>query len=119
MTGDSFSSRGGGQLPAIGNLRHRIVLEARTQAASGAEAIADSFATVDTVWGQVDQIAGGMIVSGAQTEERVTHRIVIRNRTDLSSWRFLTWDSKRMQVRSTRAADDRKRFLEILAEEIT
>lgn len=110
---------GSAALPAIGTLRHRITLEARAQAASGSEAIADTWSTVDTVWGQVEQIAGGMIVSGAQTEERVTHRIVIRNRTDLSSWRYLTFDGKRMQVRETRAADDRKRFLEILAEEIT
>lgn len=110
---------GAPSLPSIGNLRARIVLEARAQAATGSETIADTYTTVDTVWAQVDAIAGGMIVNGAQTEARVTHKVIIRNRTDLSAWRYLTWDSKRLQVRETRAADDRKRFLEILAEEMT
>lgn len=106
-------------MPAIGNLRHRVALQARTQTPGGSGVITDSFATVATVYAAVEQIAGAMMLAGQQTEERATHKVTIRNRTDLEAWRYLLWDGKRMKVQETRAADDRKRFLEILAEEMT
>jgi SPP1 family predicted phage head-tail adaptor len=106
-------------MPMIGKLRQRVALQARTQAPTGSEAIADSYATVATVWAEVEQLEGAVFVAGQQTEERATHKVTIRNRTDLEAWRYLLWGTKRMKVIETRAADDRRRFLDILAEELT
>lgn len=102
----------------LGKLRHRVALQARAQTPGGSAAIDDTYSTVATVWAAVEQIEGGAFVAGQQTEERVTHKVTIRHRTDVEAWRYLLWDSKRFRVHERRDADDRQRFLEILAEEM-
>lgn len=104
--------------PRSGELRARIHLQAKAQVPSGSSSLTASFSTVATVYAKAVAISGGMLVDGVQTEEVVTHRFFIRYRADRAAWRFVLFDDRRFEVRRTRDPDERKRWLEILAEEL-
>lgn len=105
--------------PDPGELRATIRLQDRQLAAGVSPAVDESFVTVATVRAKVRAIAGGMILDGVQTEEIATHRFIIRHRSDRASWDWIEFDGRGFRVRSVRDPDEQKKWLEILAEEIT
>lgn len=109
------------QRPGAGALRTRVELQNKGSVASGSDALTDSYTVVDTVSARVREIFGGRIVENVNTVQRATHNVVIRYRSDAGSWDFLEYgpagQRRRLRVISVMAADERGRWLEILAEE--
>ena len=103
-----------------GRLRHRVVLEQRSSAAGTSGALQHSYAPVATAWGGIEAVRGSVYAAGLQTEERITHRIVLRWR-DPTGFDHVRQDgtSHRFKVRDVRDPDGRRRELEIMAEEMT
>lgn len=104
--------------PRAGELRHRIALQSRSSAPSGSDDLAHTYTTVATVAAKARAIQGGRMVSGVQTEERVTHLFLVRFRTDQGAWRWILFNGRRLEVRTVRDPDERGRWLEIQAEEV-
>ena len=103
---------------SAGQLRHRVVLEQRTQMPSEAGHLVDTFAEVAEVWGGVEAVRGSVYAAGLQTDDRITHRITLRWRLpgDFDHIRELD-TGHRYKVRDARDPDGRRRFLEIMSEE--
>ena len=103
----------------IGALRHRVALQSKTATPNASAGFDESYATVATVWGRVETLARVAYLDGQQLEDRVTHRITIRYRSDaLTAWRYALFDGNRYYVRGVRELDDRKRFIELQAERL-
>lgn len=103
--------------PNIGELRQRIDLQEKSNAPASAGTLTDNYTTVASVWARVNPIFGGRILEGVQDIEKVTHNVCIRYRDDQAAWHFILFDGRRFKVRSVMNPDERKEWLEILAEE--
>lgn len=103
--------------PCSGELRHSIALQARTQTPNAGGGFDDDYNTVGTARAKIKTLFGGRLIDGVQDQERVTHNFVIRYRSDRASWRYVLFDGRRFTVRSVADPTERKRWLEILAEE--
>lgn len=102
----------------IGKLRHRVALQSKTQTPNVAGSFDKNFPTVATVWGNVEAMSPVRLLDGKQVNERVTHRIVIRHRTDaMVAWRYVTHDGVRFYIHAARDLDGRNRFLALQAEQ--
>ena len=103
----------------LGALRNRVSLEMRQQAADGSTGIAETFALVDQVWGAVEATRGSVYIGSIQVGEAITHRITLRW-VDPSSFTHL-WvneGAQRFRKRDARDPDGRRRWLEVMAEEM-
>jgi SPP1 family predicted phage head-tail adaptor len=103
-----------------GRLRHRLVLEQRTQGTDAGGYLGETFAEVVEVWGGIEAVRGSVYAAGLQLEERITHRITLRwrNPADFKFVRELG-TGHRYKVRDARDPDGRRTVLEIMAEEVT
>ena len=103
----------------LGALRNRVSLEMRQQAADGSTGIAETFALVDQVWGAVEATRGSVYIGSIQVGEAITHRITLRW-VDPSSFTHLSVNegAQRFRKRDARDPDGRRRWLEVMAEEM-
>ena len=126
-------------MPA-GSLRHLLTLEQRTQAADATVGITTGYTPVATVWGDVQATRGAVYLATMQVGEGPTHRIVIRYRErttfdhvselvldpgdtatevfDYLTSSFQAATERRWRVRDVRDPDGRRKWLEIMAEEL-
>ena len=103
----------------IGSLRNRVALEMRQQAADNATGIAETFATVAEVWGAVEATRGSVYIGSIQVGEAITHCITLRW-VDPSTFTHLSVNegAQRFRKRDARDPDGRRRWLEVMAEEM-
>lgn len=126
-------------MPA-GTLRHLLTLEQRTQVADATVGITTAYTPVAQVWGDVQATRGAVYVAAVQVGEGPTHRIMIRYRErttfdhvaelvldpgesvteafDYTTGSYLAATERRWRVRDVRDPDGRRRWLEIMAEEL-
>jgi SPP1 family predicted phage head-tail adaptor len=100
-----------------GRLNRRLVLEAPVELGDGAGGVVRSFAAVATLWAQVAPVAARSEVSADALGAAVTHRIVLRYRTDIML-RHRLRDAARV-YRIVAIRERHRRFLDIDAEERT
>lgn len=104
-------------MPA-GDLRHRVTLEQRVQAADDGVGLTTTYAPVATVWAAIRGVRGAMYVERVQVGEGATHSIRIRYR-DPAGFDHVSEGARRWRVRSALDRDGDRRWLEIMAEELT
>ena len=104
--------------PKIGQLKHRIELQSKALTPDGTDDYTEAYTTVATIWARVDPIAGGRMIDGVQDVERVTHRFIIRYRSDQADWQYVLFKSRRFLIRTVMNQDEDSRYLEIMAEEL-
>lgn len=105
----------------IGELKHRLVLEAPVETDDGAGGVTRTYAAVTTLWAALAPIAQGPSAVRADLVAdalgaTVTHRIVIRAGPDVTTRHRFRDGSRIFVVVSMREQDD-GRFLAINAEE--
>ena len=104
--------------PTIGEMRHKIQLQSRTDDKSGTAGLTATYANVGSkIWARVRAIAGGALIEGVQETEAITHRFDIRHRTDQADWNYIELGTRRFAVRAVRDPWEDGRLLEIAAEE--
>lgn len=68
-----------------GKLRHRLSLQSFTETFGSSGQQKRSYATLDTVWGQVQPLTGAEPFYAEAVKAQITHAITIRYRTDLQT----------------------------------
>jgi SPP1 family predicted phage head-tail adaptor len=103
-------------VPSIRDLRTRVALETMAEAAAIDGAFVASWTLVATVWAEVVQPTGGLMVADRQVVDQATHRVRIRWRSDTATIRSvrLVQAGVRLAVRSVRDLDQSRRFQELL-----
>ena len=102
---------------SIGQLRHRLSPQAPTATADSYGGRTIVWTDVVTLWGRIDSLRGAEQLHGMQLGERVTHRITIRFREDVSAVQRLRFGSRIFKIQSVLDRDGRRRWLELLCEE--
>jgi len=104
----------------LGALRHRVTIEAENASPDGAGGLTDPWANptqVATVWAEVTPLGGGEQLRAMQLEDRVSHRIRMRYRTDVTPQHRFRLGTRTFNIRSVMNESERDRWLTILAEE--
>jgi SPP1 family predicted phage head-tail adaptor len=70
---------------AIGRARARAILEAKVLSADGGGGFAETWEPYALAWGELVAQSGGESVEAGRVESRVSHRLTIRRRTDVSA----------------------------------
>jgi len=105
-----------------GELRHRIALETRNQAAAGGAAgvdLTDAYTVAANAWAKIEGLRGGRYIAGKQTEEVATHRLTIRWRDGYTAWTHASEGTRRWRIHSVADRDGRREWLEMECEELT
>ena len=103
----------------IGSLRNRVRLEMRHQAPDLGTGVTDTYAPVAEVWAQVEATRGSVYIGSLQISEVLTHRITMRWRDPTTFTHLSVNDGQqRFKKRDARDPDGRKRWLEVMAEEM-
>lgn len=103
--------------PGIGELRHRMQLEAPVRTDDGAGGAAVSWALEAEVWGAMRPLAGSEIVDADRLAGRVTHEIWIRYRAGVTPQMRLVLGTRPFDIRTVLDEEERHRWLRCLVEE--
>jgi SPP1 family predicted phage head-tail adaptor len=105
----------------INSLRHRVVIQSELASADGAGGYSLSWNFIATVWASVTPLSGREILAGQRLESRITHRIRMRYRSDITvtSSTRLSWNGRTFNIRAVINPGQRNRWLELLVEEGT
>lgn len=107
------------KLPAVGELRHRLVIESATDSSDSQGGQVSTWATYATVWGKVEPVRASEVKFSQQIQYRRSHRCWLRNRSDLTytTAMRISFDSRVFQIRGIIKPDERKFFLLLDLEE--
>ncbi len=100
----------------IGELRYRVTIEQNNGSADGGGGMADSWATVATVWAQIEQFQSSASAHAGRAAERFSMRATIRHRTDISAGMRLTHDGEIYRIRAASDPEQRGRYLSLSCE---
>ena len=101
-----------------GWLRHRITIQDKSVArnAYGEEVI--TWTEVATVWAAVWPIRGREYMEAQQQQADVTHRVMIRYRTDVVPTMRITWGSRTFMIESVIEVRSARRDMELICREL-
>jgi SPP1 family predicted phage head-tail adaptor len=101
----------------IAQLRHRLTLEAPDETPDGAGGVVRSWTALGEIWAAIEPLSAGESIVADKRVGRLTHRIVIRHRADLTLNHRFRLGTRTFAIRSLRDAEERGRLLECLVEE--
>jgi SPP1 family predicted phage head-tail adaptor len=104
-------------MPAIGELRHRVVLQEEVVSPDGAGGQVRNWRDITSLWAAIEAVQGGEHLEAMRLEARVSHRITVRHRPDIRPGMRMLRAGTPFNLRSVVDLDGRQRFLSILAEE--
>jgi SPP1 family predicted phage head-tail adaptor len=102
---------------APGDLRHRLVLEAPVETPDGAGGVARDYDTIGSLWAKMTPVGMRNDVDADDPGATLTHRIVIRRRSDVTTRHRLRLGARVYRILALRDEDEGGRFIEISAQE--
>ncbi|MGD9538546.1 MAG: phage head closure protein [Alphaproteobacteria bacterium] len=103
-----------------GSLRERVRLEREVRTADTGGGAQTSWAPLDhapTVWARVEPLTGQELVQAMRLQARLTHKVTMRWRDDVTAAMRLVWGTRILNVRAVLNPDERRRYLELYCEE--
>ena len=101
----------------IGEMRHRLGIEAPLDTADGGGGVTRAWALVAEVWGSVQPVSGGERVEADGLQGRVSHEIRIRHRAGLGPQMRFKLGTRIFEIRAVFDSGERRRFMRCLVEE--
>ena len=101
----------------IGEMRHRLAIEAPLETADGGGGVARVWSLVAEAWGSVQPVSGSERVEADGLQGRVSHEIWIRHRAGLGPHMRFKLGARIFEIRAVIDSGERRRFLRCLVEE--
>ena len=101
----------------IRRLRHRIRLEQPIVTPTEGGAAQITWLPIATVWAEVVPLAGRELVAFDQRQGRLSHRVSLRYRSDITAAHRVVLGTRILDIRSVFTPDERRRYLVCLCEE--
>jgi SPP1 family predicted phage head-tail adaptor len=106
-------------------LRHRISFEKQVRVSDGAGGWTETWTAEHNVWAMVEPLRGSEKVQAMRLQHPVTHRITVRYDASIAAYhrdadsarRRLDFQGRKMRIVAILDPDERRAFLEIMAEE--
>ncbi len=83
-----------------GQLRHRVVIQARTLSDTAGGGQTESWSTHATVWARVEPVSGRELMEAQQLEARVSHKVTIRALDTVTSEMRISHGSRSLNIES-------------------
>ena len=101
-----------------GRLRHRLAIQTVTETQNAVGELTRAWATVTTVWGDIQPIGGTERLAGEQITAEVSHRVWLRYTTYVVPEARIVFDSRTFDVLSVINRDERNYMMELLCKEV-
>jgi len=101
----------------IGRLRHRVVLQRRSEAADMGGGVALSWVDVAELWAAVTPLAGSESVQAMRLQPLQNFLIRLRFRDDITPENRLLFGQRVLNIRSVKNVNERSQWLECRCEE--
>ena len=104
----------------IGTLRERVCIEreVRTADAGGGTLVNwTPLGHAPTVWARIEPLSGHELVQAMRLQARLTHKVTMRWRGDVTAAMRLVWGTRALNIRAVTNPDERRRYLELYCEE--
>jgi len=102
----------------IGQLRHRLIVQAETQSQGATGEVTSTYATASTVWGSISPITGRELEQAKQISEEITYKAIIRYYSGLTTEYRISHDSRTFEIASIQNFDERDIFQTLLLKEV-
>ena len=100
-----------------GNLRHRITIQAPTEASDGIGGMTTTWSTFKTVWAAIWPLKGAEYIATAQTTSEITHKVRIRYLSGVTPKHRIKWGTKYIDIESVINPDERNIYYEMMCKE--
>lgn len=102
-----------------GRLRQQVAIQARTRTSDGQGGATDSWVTLTagTVWAAIEPASGAEVFAAHQLQQRVTHKVTLRYREEITTAHRLLYGSRVLNIRSVLNPEERQRYLVVMVEE--
>lgn len=113
---------GVGKSSQIGKMRHRVEIVTRTEVADDPFGFStvENFTVLKSVWADIQPVSELQRRETTQVQEPVTHRFIIRRSSDFEisdQNQWFRYDGRMFDIKFFRFTDERKRYIQVLAEE--
>ena len=102
----------------VGVMRQRLSLDAAVESTDESGALQTTWSSLGDIWGQIVPASSGDRFLADRQEETITHRILIRWRSEVQSGVRFRLGDRTFAVRSAFDPDERQRVLICRCEEI-
>jgi SPP1 family predicted phage head-tail adaptor len=96
-------------------MKFRVTIQSETQSSDGQGGFTSSWVDGDTVWASIEPLKGWERMQAQQMQTPVTHKLVMRYRSDVTTETRLKYGSRLFQVKEVINQDENSRFLIIKA----
>ena len=103
----------------IGEMRERVAIKTRTLADDTIGGKTETWTTLATVWAKINTIRGTEFIQQAQAGGELTHRVIIRYRSDVTASMKLTWGSRTLKIVSPPIELGHRQWTELQCKEET
>lgn len=90
-----------------GSLRHRLLIESKTETQDDLNQPSDTWATVTTVWGRVAPMKAAEGYEAAQNVARITHEITIRHTSAITENMRIVHDGRTFYIQGIRNFEEK------------
>jgi SPP1 family predicted phage head-tail adaptor len=104
-------------MTAIGDLRHRLTLEAADEIEDGAGGVVRTWQAMGQIWAKIEPVSFDDRVLSDRRLGVLTHRVTLRHRADITLSHRFKLGVRVFVIRALRDPDERGVLLEALAEE--
>ena len=101
----------------IGAARQRAALQSKVLTPDGGGGFAESWETFATVWARLDAERGSQSLQAGRLESRVSHRAVIRRRSDVSPNHRLCLGARILAIRAIEDEGPQASWITLVCEE--
>ncbi len=103
----------------IGQLRKRVAIQAESSTPDGAGGYTLGWATVATVWADINPVTGNEAFVAQHLEGHITHRITLRwqSGVTITSDMRVLYGSRLFNIHAVLNNDERNQWIELLVEE--
>ena len=101
-----------------GDFKHSIAIQVNTEGRDATGGMTESWATVETVWGNIRPMTGRELFEAQQVKAQVTHKVLMRKNTTVTpSHRLLLEDARILHIASVVDVGERGVLSQLLCTE--
>ncbi len=103
-------------------LRHRLTLQQRVETPDGAGGFSSGWQDVADLWAEISPVNAKSIYGfeklfAGKIQSEISHKIIIRYRSGISTSMRLLFDNRAFNIRAIKNPDERNETLELLVDE--
>lgn len=100
-------------------MRHYVTIVAPTKTQNAFGEFTEDATSTKGVWAKVEPLNAKQVLEASANRGMVTHRIVMRHTTGVTTDCYITWGSRTFDIGGVRNINENNHWLEIIATERT